>query len=251
MSNKSPALKVKYLPLDSLVPYLRNARTHSDEQVAQLAASITAFGWTNPILVDEKGGVIAGHGRLRAAQSLGMGEVPTICLPGLTEAQRRALVLADNKLALNAGWDDDILATELDALRDDDFDVSLLGFSRQELNDLIGTPNTGPPPIDPQSGYKEQYGVIAVCEREVSGAGKYGDRVKAAYFHTSHPGLCSALRRDKRWRQVSAELFGTNKRKSAASIKRASAPGAGFSSGIGYGGHFRAVQGFKYAREAA
>ena len=137
-------LKIVYRDVAQLQPYERNARTHSAEQIAQIARSIQEFGWTNPVLVDEAGGVIAGHGRLAAAQQLGMETVPTIRIGGLSDAQRRALVIADNQLALNAGWDRDVLAVELDGLRDLEFDLSLLGFERAELNDLIGTPNDGP-----------------------------------------------------------------------------------------------------------
>ncbi len=109
-------LKVQMHAVDSLLPYARNARTHSEEQVAQIAASIQEFGWTNPILVDGAGNVIAGHGRLMAAKKLGMGDVPVIELAHLSEAQKRAYILADNKHALNAGWDEELLKLELHAL---------------------------------------------------------------------------------------------------------------------------------------
>jgi DNA modification methylase len=120
-----------------LVPYARNARTHSEAQVAQIAASIREFGFTNPILVDADRGVIAGHGRLLAARKLGMTEVPTIELCHLTPAQRRAYVLADNKLALNAGWDDELLRLELADLQTESFDLSLTGFSLDEIDALL------------------------------------------------------------------------------------------------------------------
>ncbi|WP_431266936.1 ParB/Srx family N-terminal domain-containing protein [Dankookia sp. P2] len=120
-----------------LVPYARNARTHSEAQVAQIAASIREFGFTNPILVDGERGVIAGHGRLMAARKLGLAEVPTIELSHLTPAQRRAYVLADNKLALNAGWDDDLLWIELGGLRTEGFDLGLTGFDADELGRLL------------------------------------------------------------------------------------------------------------------
>lgn len=132
--------------MDALVPYARNSRTHDDGQVAQIAGSIREFGFTNPVLIDEEGSIIAGHGRVMAARKLGMAEVPTITLAGLTEAQRRAYVIADNKLALNAGWDFEMLAVELDELRDAEFNLDMLGFSSQELNEMIGTPNVGPIP---------------------------------------------------------------------------------------------------------
>lgn len=130
-------LQVAYHPLSGLTPYARNSRTHSDEQVAQIAASIKEFGFTNPVLIDDEGGIIAGHGRVLAAQRLKLETVPTICLSGLSETQRRAYVIADNRLALNAGWDVTMLGVELDALREVDFDISLLGFGDDEIDDLI------------------------------------------------------------------------------------------------------------------
>ncbi len=123
--------------IDKLIPWARNPRTHSDAQVAQIAASIAEFGFNNPILVDTKAGIIAGHGRLLAARKLGMTEVPVIVLDHLTEAQKRAYVIADNKLAENAGWDDDMLRIEIEALQDENFDVSLLGFEDVELARLL------------------------------------------------------------------------------------------------------------------
>lgn len=148
----------KIVKLSELVPYDRNARTHSPEQVEQIARSITEFGFTNPLLVDEKMRVIAGHGRSMAAQSLGMDEVPVVMVKNLTDAQRRALVLADNKLAMNAGWDIDLLTSELASLKLEGFDLDLLGFSIDELGDLFkdqqgeADPDDAPPlPVDPIS----------------------------------------------------------------------------------------------------
>lgn len=144
--------------VDSLIPYARNARTHSDAQVAQIAASIREFGWTNPILVDGESGIIAGHGRLLAARKLGLSEVPCIELSGLSEIQKRAYILADNKLALNAGWDDEMLRLELGELAAMDFDTLLTGFSDEELlglNDggiqpgLTDEDEVSEPPVDP------------------------------------------------------------------------------------------------------
>ena len=137
-------LEIRYRPIAELIPYARNSRTHSDKQVGQIAGSIKEFGFTNPVLIDEDGGIIAGHGRVMAASRLKLAEVPTIALTGLTPAQKRAYIIADNRLPLNAGWDLEMLAVELDELRDQDFDLGILGFSSQELNDLIGTPNTPP-----------------------------------------------------------------------------------------------------------
>jgi ParB-like chromosome segregation protein Spo0J len=129
--------RIEDLPVTSLVPYAKNSRTHSDEQVAQVAASIKEFGFTNPILVDGDNVLIAGHGRLLAAQRLGLNEVPCIRLSHLTESQKRAYVIADNKLAMNAGWDDDLLMLEIGDLKDEGFDVSLTGFSEEELAGLV------------------------------------------------------------------------------------------------------------------
>lgn len=126
-------LKVEQRAVSALIPYARNSRTHSDDQVAQIAASIREFGWTNPILVDGANGIVAGHGRLMAARKLGLDEVPCIVLDSLTDTQKRALVIADNKLALNAGWDEQMLALEIADLASEDFDLSLMGFSDDEL----------------------------------------------------------------------------------------------------------------------
>lgn len=124
----------KLVSTDSLIPYVNNARTHSQEQVDQVAASIREFGFTNPILVDEQSNVIAGHGRLQAAQKLGLAEIPAIVVTNLTEAKRKALIIADNKLALNSGWDEQLLAIEIETLRELDFDIDILGFDPSELN---------------------------------------------------------------------------------------------------------------------
>jgi ParB-like chromosome segregation protein Spo0J len=135
---KGPVIpeKLERWPVDRLVPYERNSRTHSPEQVAQIAASIVEFGFTNPILVASDAGIIAGHGRLAAAKDLGLKEVPVVVLDHLSDAQRRAYVLADNKLALNAGWDVDMLASEIEELQAVKFDLSLLGWSADELKGL-------------------------------------------------------------------------------------------------------------------
>src|ERR1043165_9045529 len=133
-------LQVVQWPVDRLIPFARNARTHSDEQVAQIAASIAEFGWANPILAGPNGIIIAGHARLQAARKLGMTEVPVIVLDHLTETQRRALVLADNRLALNAGWDEEMLRVELEAIREDEFDLDLVGFTDEEIDDTLEGP---------------------------------------------------------------------------------------------------------------
>lgn len=122
---------------DVLLPYAKNSRTHSAEQVAQIASSIREFGFTNPILVDADNGIVAGHGRVMAAKQLGLAEVPTINVGWMTEEQRRAYVIADNQLALNAGWDEDVLSEELAWLQEKSFNTDLLGFSADFLEDLL------------------------------------------------------------------------------------------------------------------
>lgn len=130
-------MEITYRKVGELVPYINNARTHSDEQVAQICASIREYGWTNPVLIDENGMIIAGHGRVMAAQRMKMDEVPCIVLSGLTEAQKKAYVIADNKMALNAGWDDEKLKLELENLKELDFDLELTGFDSDELDQLL------------------------------------------------------------------------------------------------------------------
>jgi DNA modification methylase len=134
---KNRQLVVDYRPLAALIPYARNARTHTDAQVAEIAGSIRAFGFTNPVLVDGDSGIIAGHGRVLAARQLGMGSVPVIELAGMSEAEKRAYIIADNKLALKAGWDDAMLAAEIGDLKDLGFDLALTGFAFAEIDALL------------------------------------------------------------------------------------------------------------------
>jgi hypothetical protein len=152
-------MKIETLKTTDLIPYARNTRTHSPEQVSQIAGSIREFGFTNPILIDGENGIIAGHGRVMAASKLGLAKVPCIRLAHLTDTQKRAYIIADNKLALNAGWDEEMLALELGELNDEDFDLSLLGFDEAELGDLMAETTEGEtdpddvpePPVDPVS----------------------------------------------------------------------------------------------------
>lgn len=130
-------MEIVYKKTMDLIPYVNNTRTHNDKQVNQIASSIKEFGFTNPILIDEQGGIIAGHGRLMAANKLKMQEVPCIVLDGLTEAQKKAYIIADNKLALNAGWDEELLKLELENLKELDFDIDLIGFDEKELDNLL------------------------------------------------------------------------------------------------------------------
>jgi hypothetical protein len=129
-------LTTHWVKVETLIPYVRNARTHSPEQVDQIAGSLREFGWTNPVLIDEEGGIIAGHGRVLAARKLGMAQVPTITLSGLTRAQKQAYMLVDNQLALNAGWDTALLKIEIEELADLKFDLGLIGFSDAQLHDI-------------------------------------------------------------------------------------------------------------------
>lgn len=130
-------MEIIYKKVDELIPYVNNARTHSKEQINQICASINEFGFTNPILIDEKGMIIAGHGRLMASKKLKMEEVPCIELKGLTEAQKKAYIIADNKMALNAGWDEELLKLELENLKELDFDLDLTGFDTSELDAIL------------------------------------------------------------------------------------------------------------------
>lgn len=141
--------------VSDLIPYARNARTHSDEQIAQIAASIREFGFINPIIVDGANGIIAGHGRVLAARKLGLNEVPTLEVSGLTDAQRRAYIMADNKLALNAEWDAEMLKVELKDLDDMEFVLPIIGFSTEEIEKLFDEPQFSPGTEDEQGRLNE------------------------------------------------------------------------------------------------
>jgi len=150
--------KLESVPVGALIPYARNARKHSDEQVAQLAASIREFGFNNPVLVDKENGIIAGHGRVLAARKLGLESVPCLRLDHLTETQRKAYILADNRLAeLGGGWDEEMLGIELADLRDEQFDIDLTGFSE--------TPNSEPEEKS-EAKITSCFEVVAECEHE-------------------------------------------------------------------------------------
>src|SRR6266849_2153071 len=136
------AQRIELSPIERLVPYERNARTHSDHQIRQIANSIAEFGFTNPILVDTQAGIIAGHARLLAARLLKLQQVPVIVLSHLSDAQKRAYILADNRLALDAGWDDELLRQELLALENEGFDLDLAGFDADELKAFLGEEST-------------------------------------------------------------------------------------------------------------
>ena len=140
MSKPKQRSEIEHIPPANLIPYARNSRTHSPDQVAQIAGSIREFGFTNPVLIDADDGIIAGHGRVMGAQKLGMETVPCIRLSHLTETQKRAYIIADNKLALNAGWNDELLGLELSDLREDDFDLGLLGFDDFAIEQFLNPP---------------------------------------------------------------------------------------------------------------
>ena len=169
-------MQIETRPIERLIPYVRNARTHSEDQVAQIAASIAEFGFVNPVLIGADDMIVAGHGRVLAAKLLGLLEVPVIVLDHLSEAQRRALVIADNKIAENAGWDEAMLRAELAALRDDKFDLDLLGFSDADLLRMLdsidgsslpgsedaggsGNPPAGSLASEPSSTLAERFGI--------------------------------------------------------------------------------------------
>jgi site-specific DNA-methyltransferase (adenine-specific) len=169
------AKQIKWEAVDKLIPYAKNARTHSDEQVAQIAGSIKEFGFNNPILVDKDNSVIAGHGRLMAARKLGMDKVPVVELQHLTESQRKAYVLADNRIALNSGWDTSMLSLELQDLKDD-IDLSLLGFDPDELDALLN-------PIEETEGLTDENAVPDVPDEPKT---KLGD----IYILGNHRLMC-------------------------------------------------------------
>lgn len=160
--------KIETLKVDRLVPYANNARTHSAEQVAQIAASIKQFGFNNPVLIDADDVIIAGHGRVMAARKLGLAEVPCLRLKHLTPNQVKAYVLADNRIAMNAGWDEELLAVEVESIvAGGEVDPALLGFSQEELDKWIGKPGTDTtPPESDNFDYQQQFGVIVSCASE-------------------------------------------------------------------------------------
>jgi len=149
-------MKIENLNVGDLVPFARNSRTHSEEQVVQIVASIREFGFTNPVLIDGDGGIIAGHGRVLAARKMGLATVPCLRLAHLSEAQKRAYIIADNKLALNAGWDDEMLALEISDLKALDYDLTLTGFDGDEIAELLREVDTVDMPTMPM-GEKSPY----------------------------------------------------------------------------------------------
>ena len=172
-------MQVEQLKVGDLIPYVNNSRTHSDEQVMQVASSIKEFGFTNPILIDGEGGIIAGHGRLMAAKKLGLNKVPCIRLDYLTETQRKAYVIADNKLALNGGWDNDLLKIELTELDSLDFDLNLIGFDLSELANIFD-PVTEEIELKEQT-YSETFNIIIECDDEQNQESIYNELQEKGY----------------------------------------------------------------------
>lgn len=154
----------KAIKLDEINTFDNNPRTHSKPQIYQIAHSINEFGFTNPVLIDEHNNLIAGHGRLLAAQNLGIDEIPAIVIDGLTDAQRRALIIADNKLALNAGWDFERLESEIDFLNECNFDLDLTGFDKDEIDSIFSAHVESDTPTDKK--YVEKYEVLVECKDE-------------------------------------------------------------------------------------
>ena len=159
-------LTIQYKKIDELIPYARNSRTHSDAQVAQIAGSIKEFGWTNPVLMDGDNGIIAGHGRVLAARVLGHTDIPTIELSHLSDIQKKAYIIADNKLALNAGWDDEVLGLEIAELKEFGFDLSIMGFNAEDIKNLLNE-NDSSEILDIKDESKNLLMIECVSEREL------------------------------------------------------------------------------------
>jgi ParB-like chromosome segregation protein Spo0J len=170
-------LEVVYRPTSELIPYARNARTHSEDQIAQIAASIREFGFNNPILLDGENGVIAGHGRLEAARLLNLKEVPCIELSHLSENEKKAYILADNRIALNSGWDSELLSLEIKDLNLSDVDLSLTGFDESELDNLLHDTAAEGADVELLDNVDTSYTVSIVCET-LEEAQELNDRLK-------------------------------------------------------------------------
>ena len=189
MPRKPAPMQIEVIALDALTPFERNARTHSDAQVAQIAASIEEFSFLNPVLVDAEGGIVAGHGRVLAARRLGMTEVPCVRLAHLTPAQRRAYVLADNQLALNAGWDDELLRLELGALDGEGFDLGVIGFDDDELAALMGEGGraSAAEPADEGIAREERFDVLVTCADEAERTAAFHELQAQGYAVSLQP----------------------------------------------------------------
>ena len=172
-------MEIVYKKINELKPYENNSRTHDESQIKQICESIKEYGWTNPVLIDEKGMIIAGHGRVEAGKKLDIKEVPCIVLSGLTEAQKKAYVIADNKMALNAGWNEELLKLELESLKELDFNLELTGFEEKELNSILEEEKERE---DLSDNYFEKYEVIIIkCIDEMSMQETYEKLVSEGY----------------------------------------------------------------------
>lgn len=189
--------KLEYIATESLIPYARNSRTHSEEQVAQVAKSIREFGFTNPVLIDGNGVIVAGHGRVMAAKSIGLEKVPCIRLGHLNEAQIRAYVIADNKLAENAGWDEDMLRLEIQHLQSVDFDLSLMGFSDDDLSSLLEDEEQQPEGLTDADQVPEAQRVVISRPGDIWTLGKHrlmcGDSTSIEQVHALMGGVMADL----------------------------------------------------------
>jgi len=176
-------MKIVFRSRRALIPYARNARSHSEAQIKQIAAAMREFGWTNPVLLDEQDGIIAGHGRILAAELLKLDDyIPCIVLPGLSDPQKRALTISDNKIALNAGWDNEMLMMELGDITEDGFDLGVIGFTTQEMEALLGlTTDAEAPAAGDEDAYKEQYAVMVLCKSEPDQERIYNELQAAGY----------------------------------------------------------------------
>ena len=210
-------MQVEMMPVDRLIPYIRNSRAHSADQVAQIAASIVEFGFTNPLLTGEDGVIIAGHGRLLATKHLELAKVPVILLNHLSEAQRRALVIADNRIADNVGWDDEMLRAELVALREEDFDLDLLGFDDAAIDDLLA--GLGDPMAPPTASGEGAEGDVSPASPSVPGnSGALAERFGVPPSRFSMPAKAGGRNaKTPGWTSASA-------RNSAVGPRRAEAP---------------------------
>jgi len=172
-SKKIRETRVEFRKTSELIPYARNSRKHSEEQILQIASSIKEFGFTKPVLIDENSSIIAGHGAVLAALKMGMDEVPTITLPHLSESQKRAYIIADNRIALNSSWDEEMLNIELSDLSDESFNLSVLGFSDQELSKILESEASINDEIDDGIDYQEKFAVLVACDNETDQKEKF------------------------------------------------------------------------------
>jgi len=180
MINNWPADKIEKRDIETLIPYARNAKKHPEAQLLKIAASIKEWGWTNPVLIDSSGGIIAGHGRVAAAQKLGIKEIPVMVAEGWSQAKIKAYCIADNKLA-ESEWDEELLALELQELGEMDFDLELLGFDETELDLLLGDGEQNKQEAQKEFNYEENYSIIITCKDDLNQTEIYDKLVEQGY----------------------------------------------------------------------